>query len=135
MAENNILEILTKSARPTFTIDGKPYEMRHPNELSMTEFYELSKTGSTLSTFGEEFADDPEGSFEKIRDVINQLLDMIAPDLPGEVRDELNPFHVMKILEAFIGLSRITPQPEDEQAQAKLLQDSSDSTEAVHSTG
>lgn len=135
MADTDILEILTKSARPTFTIDGKRYEMRHPNELSMTEFYELSKTGSTLSTFGEEFADDPEASFEKIHAVIKELLDMIAPDLPDEVGSELNPFHVMKILEAFIGLSRIEPIPDVLQAAEKLLQDSSDSTDARRSTG
>lgn len=135
MAEQNILEILTKSARPTFTIDGKPYEMRHPNELSMMEFYELSKTGSALSTFGEEFADDPEASFEKIREVIKELLDVITPDLPDDVGSELNPFHVMKILDAFIGLSQITPQLEDEQVPTKSLPDLSDSTAAVRSTG
>ncbi|MCH8137178.1 MAG: hypothetical protein IIB77_14480 [Proteobacteria bacterium] len=135
MADTDILEILTKSARPTFTIDGKRYEMRHPNELSMTEFYDLSKTGSVLSELGDHFADDPEASFEKIHGVIKELLDTITPDLPQNIRDELNPFHVMKILEAFIGLSRITPQPDDEQAQAKSLQDSSDSTAQRRSTG
>lgn len=132
---DNILEILTAAARPTFTIDDDRYEMRHPNELSMTEFYELSKTGSVLIKFGEEFATDPEGSFEKIRKVINELLDTIAPDLPEKVRDELNPFHVMQILEAFIGLSRIAPKPEEQQAPTKSLPGSSDSTEAPRKTG
>ncbi len=43
MAANNILDILTKVERPTFTIDGNAYELRHPNELSMAEFHVLSK--------------------------------------------------------------------------------------------
>ena len=134
MAEN-LLDILTKVDRPTFTIDGESYELRHPNELSMTEFHTLSKMGGALVTFGDQFSDNPEDSFNEIRKVIDELLDMVTPDLPKEIREKLNPFLVMNILEAFIGLSRIEPKPEDQPAPKKSSPDSSDSTAAIRKTG
>ena len=134
MAEN-LLDILTKVDRPTFTIDGERYEMRHPNELSMSEFHTLSKMGGALITFGDQFSDSPEESFDEIRKVIEELLDMVTPDLPKKIREALNPFHVMKILEAFIGLSRIEPKPDEPQPPKKSSQDSQDSTAAAPKTG
>ncbi len=134
MAEN-LLDILTKVDRPTFTIDGESYELRHPNELSMTEFHTLSKMGGALVTFGNQFSDNPEDSFNEIRKVIDELLDMVTPDLPKEIREKLNPFLVMKILEAFMGLSRIEPKPEKQPAPKKSSQGSRASTADSRKTG
>jgi|GEM_PF-4388600 len=134
MAEN-ILDIVTKVDRPTYTIDGEAFELRHPNELSMTEFHTLSKMGGALITFGDQFSDNPEKSFEEIRKVIDELLDLVTPDLPKKIRETLNPFLVMRILEAFIGLSRIEPQPDDQQPLSKSSPGSQDSTEAARKTG
>ena len=136
MAEaNNILDILTKVERPTFTIDGESYEMRDPGELSMAEFHVLSKTGSELIAFGEQYSTDPEGAFDAISKCMDELLDMVTPDLPAKVRDQLNPFHVQKILDAFIGLSRIEPKPEEQPAPKKSSRGSRDSTAARRKTG
>ena len=134
MAEN-ILDILTKVDRPHFTIDGKSYEMCHPNELSMMEFHTLSKKGVELISFAEQYKSDPDGAFESITKCMNELLDMVAPGLPAEARKKLNPFHVQQILEAFIGLSRIEPQPGGPQRQQKSSQDLSGSTAAAQKTG
>jgi len=131
----NILDILTKVDRPTFTIDDNAYELRHPNELSMTEFHTLMKKGVALVSFSEQMASDPDGAFNSIIKCMNDLMDMIAPDLPSTVREKLNPFHVQQILEAFIGLSRIEPKPDAQLQQDKPLHDSSDSTEAAQKTG
>ena len=131
----NILDILTKVDRPTFTIDGESYSMRHPNELSMTEFHLLSKLGGSLVKYGDQYKDDPEAAFEAIRKCMDELLDMITPDLPKKTRDKLNPFHVQQILDSFIGLSRIEPKPAEQPPSKKLSPGSSDSTEAVHKTG
>ena len=134
MAEN-ILDILTKVERPTFTIDGESYEMRDPGELSMAEFHVLSKTGSELIAFGEQYSTDPDGAFKAISKSMDELLDMVTPDLPADVRDKLNPFHVQKILDAFIGLSRIEPKPEEQPAPKKSSRASRDSTAARRKTG
>ena len=134
MAEN-LLDILTKVDRPTFTIDGKPHEMRHPNELSMEEFHLLMKQGSLLIKFGEEFGEDPGAAFGKIKDGMNGIVDLIAPDLPPKPRAKLNPFHVQQLLEAFIGLSRIEPKPDAQPPSKKSSQDSPDSTAAAPKTG
>ena len=134
MAEN-ILDILTKVDRPTFTIDGEKYEMRDPGELSMEEFHVLSKTGSKLIVFGEQYSTDPEGAFEAISKCMDELLDMVTPDLPAKVRAQLNPFHVQKILDAFIGLSRIEPKPEEQPAPKKSSRGSRDSTAVSRKTG
>lgn len=134
MAEN-ILDILTKTYRPTFTIDGEHYPMCHPNELSMTEFHTLSKKGVELISFAEAYKSDPDGAFKSIQKCMNELLDMVTPDLPTEVRAKLNPFHVQQILEAFIGLSRIEPKPDAQRQPPKSSQDSSDSTAALPKTG
>ena len=134
MAEN-ILDILTKVDRPTFTIDGEKYEMRDPGELSMAEFHVLSKTGSKLIIFGEQYNTDPEGAFDAISKCMDDLLDMVTPDLPAKVRDQLNPFHVQKILDAFIGLSRIEPKPEEQPAPKKSSRASRASTAARRKTG
>ena len=135
MAANNILDIFTKVDRPTFTIDGDAHEMRHPNELSMAEFHLLSKTGSELIAFGEQYSSDPEGAFDAISKCMDELLDMVTPDLPREVRDKLNPFHVQQILDTFIGLSRIEPKPGAQGQSKKLSQDSPDSTADSRKTG
>ncbi len=135
MAANNILDILTKVERPTFTIDGEKYEMRDPGELSMTEFHVLSKTGSELIAFGEQYSTDPEGAFDSISKCMDELLDMVTPDLPAKVRAQLNPFHVQKILDAFIGLSRIEPKPEEQPATKKSSRASRVSTVARRKTG
>ncbi len=135
MAENNILDIVTKVDRPTFTIDGSAHELRHPNELSMAEFHVLSKKGSELIAFGEQYSADPESAFDAISKCINELLDMVTPELPIAIRDKLNPFHVQQILEAFIGLSRIEPKPDAQPQPQKLSQGSSDSTAASRKTG
>ena len=135
MAAQNILDILTKVDRPTFTIDGKPYEMRHPEDLSMAEFHLLSKQGTSLIAFGEQYQSDPDAAFEAINKCMNELLDLVTPDLPHEVREKLNPFHVQKILDSFIGLSRIEPKPEEQQAPKKSSQDSPASTAVSRKTG
>jgi len=135
MAAENILDILTKVDRPTFTIDGEKYEMRDPGELSMEEFHLLSKTGSKLIIFGEQYKTDSEGAFEAISKCMDELLDMVTPDLPADVRDKLNPFHLQKILDAFIGLSRIEPKPEEQPAPKKPSRASRASTVARRKTG
>ena len=135
MAAENILDILTKVERPTFTIDGAKYEMRDPGELSMAEFHVLSKTGSELIAFGEQYSTDPEGAFKAISKSMDELLDMVTPDLPAKVRAQLNPFHVQKILDAFIGLSRIEPKPEEQPVPKKSSRGSRDSTAVSRKTG
>ena len=135
MAENNILDILTKLERPTITIDGEKYEMRSPEELSMTEFHVLSKKGSELIAFGKQYTSDPDGAFEAIQICIGELLDLVTPDLPAEVRDKLNPFHVQQIIDSFIGLSRIEPKPEEQPAQKKSSRGSRASTAVSRKTG
>ena len=134
MAEN-ILDILTKVERPTFTIDGEKYEMRDPGELSMAEFHVLSKKGIELIAFAEQYTSDPDGSFNAIQICINELLDMVTPDLPADIRDKLNPDHVQQILDSFIGLSRIEPKPEEQPAPKKSSRGSRDSTAVSRKTG
>ncbi len=135
MAADNILDILTKVDRPRFTIDGESYEMRHPNELGMMEFHALSKKGVELIAFADQYKSDPDSAFESITKCMDELMDMVAPDLPAAAREKLNPFHVQQILEAFIGLSRIEPKPDAQPLPEKSLQDSSDSTADVRKTG
>ena len=134
MAEN-ILDILTKVERPTFTIDGEKYELRDPGELSMAEFHVLSKKGSELINFGEQYTTDPDGAFDDITKCIDELLDLVTPDLPADVRKKLNPFHVQKILDAFIGRARIAPKPGEQLAPKKSSRASRASTAARRKTG
>ena len=135
MAEKNILDILTKVDRPHFTIDGKSYELRHPNELSMTEFHLLSSKGASLISFGEQYEKDPDTAFKAIQTCMDELLDIVTPDLPKGVRAILNPFHVQQILDSFIGLSRIKATPGERRNQKKSSRDSSDSTAEAPAAG
>ena len=135
MSGENLLDILTKVDRPTITIDGESCEMRHPNELSMTEFKLLANKGSSLISFGEQFEKDPDAAFEAIQECMNELLDIVTPDLPEAVREKLNPFHVQQILDAFIGLSRIEPKPDARQKPKKSSRASSGSTAVRRKTG
>ena len=134
MAEN-ILDILTKVDRPRFTIDGTSYEMRHPNELSMAEFHVLGKMGVELESFGELIKSDADEALDKMQSVVDELLDMVTPNLRKDVRTKLNPFHVQKILEAFMGLSRIGPKPDEPQPLNKPSPDSPGSTEGAQKAG
>lgn len=134
MAEN-ILDILTKVDRPHFTIDGKSYEMVHPNELSMTEFHVLLKLGNSFESWGKQYKSDPEAAVEAIQMCMDELLDMIAPDLPETVKKKLNPFHVQALLGAFTGLSRIEPKPGGPRNRKKSSRGSRASTAASRKTG
>ena len=135
MAAENILDILTKVDRPHFTIDGKSYEMVHPNELSMTDFHLLSSKGSSLISFGKQYKKDPDTAFEAIKKCMDELLDIVTPDLPAKVREKLNPFHVQQILDSFIGLSRIEPKPGKKHRRKKSSRGSRGSTAGSRKTG
>ncbi len=135
MAASNILDIFTKVDRPTFTLDGDSYEMRHPNELSMAEFHLLSKKGSELIAFGEAYSSDPEGAFNAISKCMDELLDLVTPDLPKAAREKLNPFHIQQILDSFIGLSRIEPKPDGQDLSKNSSPGLRGSTAATRKTG
>jgi len=124
---DNLLDIVTKVDRPTITIDDKPHEIKHPNELSMADFHVLSKYGASLINFGKQYEADPDAAFEKIKDCMAGILEMIMPDLPKDVRDILNSFMVQQILEVFISLSRIKRDQGEPPSPKKSSLDSVDS--------
>lgn len=127
---DNLLDILTRADRPKFTIDGKSYEIRHPNELSMAEFHQFYTHGDALVQAGEAYSKDPEGAFESIQKTMDALLDLVTPDLPAKVREKLNPSHVQQICEAFMGLVRIKPAPGERPNRKKSSRGSPASTRA-----
>lgn len=128
MAED-ILDILTRAERPKFKIDGKRYEMLHPNELSMLDFRELGKRGAAMVAAANSFEEtDNDTVFDQMIDDMNAILDTVAPGLPKKVRDKLNPFHVQKIVQAFMRLVRAGGAPDGRRNRKKSSRGSAAST-------
>jgi len=104
MAEN-LLDIVTKVARPKIKIDGAAYELKHPKELSLVEQNRFNRMSQDLQKLGEAYRNDPEKTAGKLEKKNAEILVFLIPDLPEEVVAKLNVHHTFEVIQAFMGLT------------------------------
>ena len=96
-----ILNLSTLIERPKITIDGTPYEILSPDELTIVNFQRFASWGQRIGeimSMGE-----IDGSQEEeLSHLIVELTDGVMVDVPQEVRDRLGDALRMQIAEVFI---------------------------------
>lgn len=96
MAETAILDLETLIKRPTIRIDGKLYELRAPDELSVLDSQWLTTAGKRIEQLAA--AGDPEG---KLPELLEAVVRRILVDVPDDVLARLSEAHRMAICEVF----------------------------------
>ena len=86
--------------RDFIVIDGKSYQLRGDDELSLTEVAKIRQLSKTVLTkdIGE---DSTEQDIEVVEDYANQVLGMIVLGLPADVRDRLSATQKFAVVRAF----------------------------------
>jgi hypothetical protein len=92
-------ELQTHIIRRAIKIDGELYELRHPDEMSLTEqHYLLSRSQQIEATFRGEY--DPE-SLAMAERSLRECVALLMPTLPAAVADSLTDMQRMAILQGF----------------------------------
>ena len=98
-----ILDLSTLIERPKIVIDGQPYEIMSPDELSVLDHHRLGSQGRRLNELMEldTFAGAEDGELLKL---VHDISDFIMVDVPDEVRAKLSDAQRMEISEVFTAL-------------------------------
>ncbi len=144
MAENSdLLNLETAITRPTIAIDGKVYEIRSPDELSIMEHARLQRDSAEYNRLvtPEALTDD---QVTRLEAVVISLSDFIMVGVPAEVRQNLSGAQRMDVIAVFTMLplgSKLESATGaikhlvSKLAGANALQGSNDSMEETPETG
>ena len=103
MAEPILNLSTTDFDRPIVVIDDERYEMRSPDELSITMIREMAALGSRLQSF--QGAEGDERDYDDLEAATKGSVDLVMVDLPDEVRDALTIGHLGRIVRTFTQLA------------------------------
>lgn len=99
MAQEPLLDLVTLIERPTIAIDGKRYELRSPEELSIYDSQWLTVAGRRIEQIAKDGGDEGE-----LEPAIDAVVEKVVVDLPAEVFGRLSGIQRMAIVEVFTGL-------------------------------
>lgn len=95
-----LLSIATLIERKTVSIDGKRYELRSPDELSVLDSHRFAAWAKKLGELQQSAEEEPNPEIEELVTRITRLA-LIAPD---EVHERLSGVHRIAVAEVFTGL-------------------------------
>lgn len=98
MANNPILDLETLIKRPTIKIDGKSFEIRTPDELSVLESAWFSKKGREIAEAAKQDNQD------EVETLMAEVVGRCVVDLPEDVLTKLSGAHKAAISELFTQL-------------------------------
>ncbi|MCX9146621.1 hypothetical protein [Erythrobacter sp. WG] len=96
-----LLDLGTIVERPFITIDGKPFELRNTDELSVAESLRFGRWGKRLEELQ---ADGGEEIAEELDALVATMARAILVDVPDEVFAGLSGTHRWAIIDVFTGL-------------------------------
>lgn len=101
-----LLNLDTLTERPIVSIDGVPYEMRSPDEISVLEFSRLGKLGRRMDAIEalEESSDEQQQEYERLLDRVCRAV-LLAPD---DVHQRLRPQQRAAVVMTFTRLRLMT---------------------------
>lgn len=85
--------------REFITIDGKPYDLRSIDELSINQQQRVAHCGSFIQKYFEKQADG--NADRKAARLVEECLQQVIVDLPVEVSSKLSDAQKLKIVTAF----------------------------------
>ncbi len=96
-----LLNLDTLTERYTVMVDGEPYELRNPGELSLTAYHNLGKKSDELS----KLLDVPDSEFtgEQVAE-LDRTLDYLCRavlEAPDDVHKKLKDLHKLQVIQTF----------------------------------
>ncbi len=144
-----ILDLSTLVDRPKIRIDGRLYELRSPDELSVLDSQRLTSAGKRIDALAG--ASDPagEGDTRELAELIDDVTRRVLVEIPEAVFASLSQMQKLSICEVFTGLllgrrmalagaiaRKLTDSPKDTPSTgATPSRDSSASTAAIPTGG
>lgn len=99
----NVLDLSTSITRHTIKVDGKAYELRDPDELSLLEQHYLRQWGQDIE---ESFADESDAeAVSKGEHALRQTIGLLMPSLPAEISERLSDTQRLAIIRGFTRLA------------------------------
>lgn len=103
MAKTPVLDLQTLVERPIIGIDGKPYEILSPEELSAVDLQRFASMGREMETlYGKDSLTEDEE--RRLSDLLVTLTDRIMVGVPAEIRGKLLDSHRHAVAEVFTNL-------------------------------
>jgi len=97
MAQKPLLDLSTLIERERVNIDGTPYELRNPDELSIVESTRLTRNGEEIERL---HAAGPEAA-DQLDEVITDTARCVLVDVPDDVFDRLSGMQRLAVAEVF----------------------------------
>lgn len=97
-----LLDLETLIERPKITIDGEPYEIVSPDELSVIEIQRLASLGRKLDNL---LRQDGEAQPNQLTKALELLTATIMAPVPADIRGKLSDGHKRAVIEVFTMLS------------------------------
>lgn len=130
------LTLKTTTETQFITINGAPYDLRHPAQISLSQQLwlerQVPRMGTLLASIDDDTPLDP--AVEKEADRILQRVAEIAIDAPPEILAQLGPAQRMAVFHAFLGLPT-TPGALGSEANAEAAPSSVGRKNSRGSTG
>lgn len=105
MAEKTVqtLDLTTIADRPIVKLQQGDFEIRHPEELTFSEFGRQQKIGAEIIEQADKVAED--GVLEFLEDLVVEASQIMFVELPEDVARALTPGMYLKIARFFNGLT------------------------------
>jgi hypothetical protein len=118
MAKAPLLTLDTLVERNTVVIDGKPYELRNPKELTLLEYHHIGRRSAELESMRATMGDrDPaEAEVQAVTTALEELCRLVLI-APAEVHARLLEQQKQAIIQAFMLPQRETAAPAAAPAQ------------------
>lgn len=97
-----LLDLDSLIERPKITIDGQPYEIASPDELSVIDRQRLAWLGRKFDNLLKRDGSDQSTELTK---TLTALADIVLAPIPAEIRAKLSDAKVMAVIEVFTMLS------------------------------
>jgi hypothetical protein len=104
-----LLNLDTLTTRPIIRIDGAPYEMRVPEELSIVDYHRLSRQGQRLDGLMSAPTLRPEEE-QELATILDKLCHTIL-EAPEATHAKLGDIHRLAIARTFTPLLRASLEP------------------------
>ena len=131
---------LIEPERPFIRIDGTNYELAMPEDFGIIERARLEKLQRRAAELHQRVEDLSEEDAAELVRVVEQLVALVVPTMPADVRSRLRDLHKLRIIEVFlraVGALKepITPPPLNQWIGESSSPDSSDSMAETSTAG
>lgn len=97
--------------RPTIGIDGVAYELAVPDDFGLAAGARIDRLQRRLAALRAQDADMSEANLQGLAETLDELLALLVPGLPSEVKAKLRDQQKMRIMAVFMTAAGGTDLP------------------------